>query len=124
MYERKILVADDDPNVVKLIEAILSERHFTVVKTNDGCAVVSKAKEEHPDLIILDIMLPHVNGFQICEELKQISETKNIPLLAISAHTSRQLILNLHAIGVNNYLPKPFDIHEFVSRVEDLYQKH
>ncbi len=124
MIEKKILIADDDPNVVKLIEAILSERHFTIVTTNDGCAVMSKVKEEHPDLIILDIMLPHIDGFQICEKLRQQIETKNIPILVISAHTSSQLILNLHSIGVNNYLSKPFDIPEFIDRVEYLYQKH
>ncbi len=124
MKEKKILVADDDPNVVKLIETVLTEKHFKVVKTNDGFSVVPQAKKEHPDLIILDIMLPHLDGFQVCALLSQSDETKNIPILAISAHTSGQLILNLHAIGVNNYLSKPFNIHEFVDRVEYLYQKH
>jgi len=124
MNERKILIADDDPNIVKLIETVLSERHFTVVKTNDGCAVISKAKKEHPDLIILDMMLPHVDGYQICEQLKELTETKSIPILVISAHTSRQLILNLHAIGINNYMAKPFNIQELVNRVEFLYHKH
>ena len=124
MNEKKILVADDDPNIIKLVEAVLSEKHFTILKTNDGGAVIPKVRKEHPDLIILDIMLPHMDGIQICEQLKQIAETKNIPILVISAHTSRQLILNLHSIGVNNYMAKPFDMKEFVDRVEHLYQKH
>ncbi len=122
MNERKVLVADDDPDIVELIDETLSANNFTVLKTDNGYSVISKARSEHPDLIILDLMLPRLDGYQTCKRLKEFADTKNIPVLIISGHTSKEMVLKLLALGIKNYLAKPFDINELVKRVNLLYQ--
>jgi len=122
MKERKILIADDDPDILELISEILAENNFKVLTTDNGCAVIQKAQTEHPGLIILDIMLPELDGYTICERLKKLPETKDIPILVISAHLSKQMIFNLYAIGIKYYLCKPFDINELLNQVNYLYK--
>ena len=123
MNKGKILVADDDHNVLELIDETLKIKNFTILKINDGCSVIPKAKKEHTDLIIVDVMLPHLSGIQICQKLCESKDTKDIPVIVMSAHTTRQLIMNLNTIGYNNYISKPFDINELVNLVELLFQK-
>ena len=118
MDEKKILIVDDDPVILSLVEEILSKKHYTILKTDDGISVLPKVHSEHPDLIILDIMLPNISGFEICEKLKKDNATKNIPILIISGHISRQLILNLHALGIHNCLSKPFDTDDLINQLD------
>lgn len=122
MNERKVLVADDDTDIIELIDETLTANNFTVLKTDNGYSVISKARNEHPDLIILDLRLPRLDGYQTCKRLKEFSDTKNIPVLIISGYTSKEMILKLLALGIKNYLAKPFDINELVRRVNLLYR--
>ncbi len=122
MNRRKILVVDDDPDIVELIDETFSAKNYTVLKTDNGYSAISKARNEHPDIIILDLMLPRLDGYQTCKKLKEFSETKNIPVLIISAHTNKEMLLKLLALGIKNYLAKPFDINELIKRVNILYR--
>jgi len=124
MKTKKILIADDDESIIHLIKDIFSSNSFSVLSTNDGASVIPLIKKEKPSLIILDIMLPHMDGFTLCKELNKIEEAKDIPVLVISAHKTRQLILNLYSIGVKNYLQKPFNIDELKQRVEEILKLH
>ncbi len=123
MDKGKILIADDDDNIIELINETLTQKDFTILKTHDGCSVIPKAKKEHPDLIILDVMLPNLDGYRICQKLRELDETKEIPVIVMSAHTTRQLIMNFHSIGFNNYLLKPFNGDKLIKLVDVLYQK-
>ncbi len=123
MNKGKILIADDDDNIIVLINETLNRKDFTILKTHDGCSVIPKAKKEHPDLIILDVMLPNLDGYRICQKLRELDETKEIPVIIMSAHTTRQLIMNFHSIGFNNYLSKPFNVDELIKLVDKLYRK-
>ncbi len=121
MIERKVLVADDDPDIVELIEETLTDNNFIVLKADNGYSVLSKTKTEHPGVIILDIMMPRLDGYQTCQRLKESESTKNIPILIISGHIQKELLLKLMALGIKNYMAKPFNVDELLKRVETLY---
>ncbi|MBN1898591.1 MAG: response regulator [Spirochaetes bacterium] len=121
MEEKKILVVDDDPDVLDLLEETL-EGKFIVLKADNGYSALSKTKQEHPDVIIMDIMLPRLDGYQTCVRLKDSPETKNIPILIISAHTNKEIVLKLLKLGIKDYLAKPFDVDELVKRIDQMYQ--
>ncbi len=121
MDTRKILVADDDPNIVELIDETLSQYNYNIIKADNGYSAVYKAKEENPGLIILDLILPRMDGVKTCERLKESSITKNIPILILSGNTKKETIIQLLKLGIKNYLAKPFDVSELIKRVNQTY---
>ncbi len=121
MDSRKVLIADDDPNIVELIDETLTQYNYNVIKADNGYSALYKAKEENPGLIILDLILPRMDGIKTCSRLKESNITKNIPVLILSGNTSKETIVKLLKLGIKNYLAKPFDITELVKRVNESY---
>jgi CheY-like chemotaxis protein len=116
--EKRILIADDDPVILRLIQVNLELEGYEVLTANNGQEAVDAASVEHPDLVILDIMMPRLDGYQACELLKSKDETKDIPVIFLSAKAQQGDIEKGQSFGVAAYLTKPFDPTELLEVVE------
>lgn len=116
--EKRILIADDDPVILRLIQVNLELEGYEVITANNGQEAVDTAMAEHPDLVILDIMMPRLDGYQACEQLKASDVTKQIPVIFLSAKAQQGDIEKGQSFGVAAYLTKPFDPSELLEVVE------
>ena len=119
----KVLVIEDDPTSLRLIEYALKQRGYQVMTTLNGLEGIITAQKEEPDLIILDIMLPGIDGFEVCRRLHSGSQTARIPILIISAKTQKEDINAGFKAGADDYLLKPASPTEIINRVESLLSK-
>ncbi|OGN94633.1 MAG: hypothetical protein A2Y89_05340 [Chloroflexi bacterium RBG_13_51_18] len=119
----KVLIIEDDPTSLRLIEYALKQRGYQVLATVNGLEGIITAQKEEPDLVILDIMLPGIDGFEVCRRLHSGSQTARIPILIISAKTQKDDINAGFKAGANDYLLKPASPTEIISRVESLLSK-
>lgn len=116
--EKRILIADDDPVILRLIQVNLELEGYEVITANNGEEAVAQAKAENPDLVILDIMMPRLDGYQACEQLKSSDDTRDIPVIFLSAKAQQGDIEKGRSFGVAAYLTKPFDPTELLEVVE------
>ena len=116
--EKRILIADDDPVILRLIQVNLELEGYEVLTANNGQEAVDVATTEHPDLVILDIMMPRLDGYQACEQLKSTDSTREIPVIFLSAKAQQGDIDKGRSFGVAAYLTKPFDPTELLEVVE------
>lgn len=114
----KVMVVDDEPENQLLINVILSTEGYEVIGVEQGRETVDRAREEQPDLILLDVMLPDLNGFKVFEALREDEATRHIPVVMLSALTQRWDVEKAVSLGVNDYLTKPFEPEDLVARVE------
>lgn len=124
MAKKKIVVVDDEQNILDLVGMILEAEGFTVSKALNGTEGIKMAQKEHPDLVLLDIMMPEMDGWVVYRKLKEDSKTKNIPvaMLTVKAQTiDKEMALDV--IGVEDYITKPFTPDELVERVQKLVTK-
>lgn len=117
---KKILVVDDDKNICELLKLYLKKEGFEVVFAYDGSEAVSKAKSENPNLIILDVMMPIINGWEACKLIRQFTEVPIIMLTALDTTENKVQGLN---IGADDYIVKPFEPVEVVARVNALLRR-
>lgn len=117
---RRILIIEDDPTAIRLTEYTLKQRGYTILTTCNGLEGLITAQKEEPDLIILDIMLPGIDGYELCKRLRAGSQTAQIPILILSAKTRQEDISTGFRAGANDYLAKPASPSEIISRVESL----
>ena len=120
MSAEKILVVDDDLNICELLKLYLEKEEYEVVIANDGMSAVSTFKEESPSLVLLDIMLPKMDGWQVCREIRKFSETPIIMITAKGEVFDRVLGLEL---GADDYIVKPFDAKEVVARIKAVLRR-
>lgn len=116
----KILVVDDDLNICELLRLYLEKEGYTVVIANDGVTAVTTFQEESPDLVLLDIMLPRLDGWQVCREIRKFSDNPIIMLTAKGEVFDKVLGLEL---GADDYVVKPFDTKEIVARVKAVLRR-
>lgn len=119
----KLLIIEDDPTALRLIEYTLKQRGFQVLTTRNGLEGIITAQKEEPDLIILDIMLPGIDGFEVCKRLRAGAQTSRIPILIISAKIQKEDINTGFRAGADDYLCKPASPSEIIARVENLIGK-
>ena len=115
--KQKILIAEDDRAIVEVIKIILQEAEYQTLTLEDGKNVVSTVQSEKPDLILLDIWLSGEDGGEIAKKLKNEAETKDIPIIMISANNETEKIAK--DAGADGFLKKPFDINDLLRVVED-----
>lgn len=120
MSKEKILVVDDDTSICELLRVYLEKEDYQVVIANDGMSAVSVFKEENPSLVLLDIMLPKLDGWQVCREIRKFSETPIIMLTAKGEVFDRVLGLEL---GADDYVVKPFETKEIVARIKAVLRR-
>lgn len=120
MSKSKILIADDNPTNVELLEVYLSGYDCEIAVAVDGRDTLDKVAEFRPDLILLDIMMPKLSGFEVCEQLKADPNTKNIMILMVTALNELGDIERAVAAGCNDFLSKPVNKLELTKRVENM----
>lgn len=119
---KKILVVDDDPDMRELLCFNFEHAGFIVNTAIDGDDALAKARLLRPDLILLDLMLPDVDGFTVCEILRRDPSTANLPIIMLTALGSQLSRLRGMEIGATDYFSKPFSSLKLLSRVADLLQ--
>ena len=105
----KILLADDEEDIKTVISLYLGAKGYEVVTAYDGLDAIEKAKTEKPDLILLDVMMPIMNGFEVCQKLKEDPETQDIPIIMLSAAAQSETITKSIELGAKDYIVKPFE---------------
>jgi DNA-binding response OmpR family regulator len=123
MTKAKILIVEDDPKVVIFIVDQLEYLGHQVAVARNGLEGLEKVKEVMPDLIVLDVMMPEMDGYEVCHRLKSSPETENIPILMLTAKGQLQDKVKGFGIGADDYLPKPYDKAEFEARVKALLKR-
>lgn len=113
-----ILIVDDNPNNVQLLKAVMTMRGFDVLVAKNGLHALETVKAELPDIILLDIMMPEMDGFEACQKLKESPATKNIPIIFLTAKSHIDDIMKGFELGAVDYITKPFSSNELVARVE------
>lgn len=119
----KILVVDDDKAINELIKVNLKLAGYDVVQANDGIQGFALAKQELPNLVILDVMMPNVDGYTVAQRIRQNDSTKNIPILMLTALSDIEDKGRGFAIGIDDYLVKPFDMEELKMRVKAILKR-
>jgi len=111
-----ILIVDDDKNSIEIVDSILHE--YTVTSTYDATEAIELTKENNFDLIILDIMMPVIDGYQLCWKLKKETKTKDIPIIFLTANTDENSIERAYSVGANDYVTKPIKPKELLIRID------
>jgi len=117
---RKILIAEDEPNIVISLEFLLKEAGYEVAVARDGSQALSLAGTLRPDLIVLDVMLPALNGFDVCRRIRDSREVKNTKVLMLTAHGRDSEVAKGMAAGADAYMTKPFATRELMKVVAEL----
>ena len=115
--EYKILIVDDVVSNVLLLKILLTNEKFQVCTANNGNGCIEMSKKEHPDLILLDVMMPDISGFDTAVILKKDDETKDIPIIFLTALNTPSDLVHGFQVGANDFLTKPFNKEELVMRV-------
>ena len=113
-----IVVAEDQPHIRALIEYKLKNSGYDVVTVADGSAALQKVRETLPDLVLLDVMMPLMTGFEVLVALKQDPATKHIPVLMVTAQSREEEIVKGLDLGADDYIAKPFSPNELAARVK------
>jgi len=119
MGKKKILLADDEEDIKTVIKLYLESKGYDVVTSYDGLDTLDKVKAEKPDLILLDIMMPVINGFEVCKQLKADENTSHIPIVMLSAASHADSVERAIDAGAVDYIMKPFE----PPRVEAILKK-
>ncbi len=121
MGRAKILVVDDSEKNVELLEAILQAADFEVLKAYNGKQAIEMVGKERPDLILLDLMMPSMNGYQVCQTLRKDIANASLPIIAITAVMDQPEDYGpALTAGFDAYIVKPFKKEELISKIEDL----
>ena len=118
MNATKILIVDDQKVALQMLRSTLAPLRYVMEDANDGLAAVAKAKEFKPDLILLDLVMPGMDGIEAARLLKNDPQTATIPIIIITANTDRKNLLRAFGAGVDDYINKPFTSSELLSRVQ------
>ena len=114
---KKILIVEDEDKIRKIVKTFLEKKSFGIVEVSDGKDAIDSFLTEKPDLVILDVMLPHKNGFEICKEIREFGNT---PVLMLTAKTQDTDEINGFQLGVDDFLRKPFSLEVLLVRVNKL----
>lgn len=123
MAHERVLVVDDESHIVELISYNLINAGYDVITANNGCDAIKIAKDEKPSLVLLDLMLPGMDGFDVCKEIKGNKELKNTSIIMLTAKGDElDKILGLE-LGADDYITKPFSIRELLARVKAVLRR-
>ena len=120
---RKILVVDDDADIVEMLSYILKQAGFAIGTAFNGIEALKKVRSMSPDLVLLDLMLPEMDGFAVCETLRRHAHTANLPVIMLTAMSGELGRLAGLDCGANDYITKPFSPKMLVSKVEAQLKK-
>jgi DNA-binding response OmpR family regulator len=118
MERKKILVVDDEVDLVKTIQFALEAEGYEVLVSHNGEDALNQSRKENPDLILLDLMLPKLDGYKVCRLLKFDERYKHIPILMLTAKTQQKDKLLGKETGADEYITKPFDMEELMEKIK------
>lgn len=120
---RKVLIADDEPDILEILKYNLVKEGYHVVTAKDGDEAIEKAKMFHPDLIVLDIMMPKKNGVEVCEILRHLPAFKNTLILFLTALSDETTQIRGLETGADDYISKPISPKVFMSKINSLFRR-
>jgi DNA-binding response OmpR family regulator len=120
MVRKKILLADDSATALTMERTLLSRGDYEVVVARDGREAIRQAVDESPDLIILDVVMPNMDGFEACRELRRLETTRDIPVIMVTTRGEGHHVENGFEVGCNDYVTKPINGPELLSKVRNL----
>lgn len=123
MNKKKVLIVDDEKNIVELIKMNLESSGYEVLGANTGMEAITKINSFIPDLILLDLMLPDIDGMQICQMVRLNEDTKNIPIIMITAKSEESDKVQGLYMGADDYITKPFGIRELEARIKTVLRR-
>jgi two-component system phosphate regulon response regulator PhoB len=123
MSGERILVVDDEPDILSLLVYQLSREGYRVSTAVDGRSALSTAREERPDAIVLDLMLPGVDGYEVLRNLREDDDTSEIPVILLTARKEEEERIRGFEIGADDYVTKPFSARELVLRIGALLRR-
>jgi len=114
----QVLVADDDKNVINIIRYSIDSEKFEILEAANGKEALGMVFARIPDILVLDIMMPGMDGYMVCEELKKNDSTKNLPIIILSAKANVDDKIKAIGLGIDDYMIKPFDPRELEARIK------
>lgn len=123
MGDGRILLVEDEPHILQMLQFYLEGEGFSVEALADGQQAVARLRQPPSDLVILDVMLPHVSGVEILGELRQLPDWSGVPVLMLTAKTAEEDVVRAFDLGADDYLKKPFQLEELVARVNHLLRR-
>ena len=117
---KRILVIDDDPVLVKMVETRLRANGYETSATNDAAVGLETAIKKSPDLIILDVMMPIINGYNMCSLLKSNEKSRKIPIIMLSSRSEKKDKVIGHEVGADVYMTKPVEMDELLQKINEL----
>jgi two-component system, OmpR family, alkaline phosphatase synthesis response regulator PhoP len=122
MDKKRILVVDDERHIVRLVQVNLERAGYEILTAYDGVEALEKVKTEMPDMVVLDVMMPRMDGFEVLKNLQSDPRFQNIPVIMLTAKAQDADIFKGWASGVSSYLTKPFNPRELLVFVERIFQ--
>lgn len=121
---RKVVCVEDEPEMIDLIQLILNRKGFEVIGANGGIKGLETIRKVKPDLVLLDLMMPEMDGWQVYQQLKADESTQDIPVIVVTAKAQNiDKVLGLHIAKVDDYISKPFSLQELVDRVDKVLKQ-
>lgn len=120
MGKKKILIVDDETSLVDMLTLRLEANHYEVLTAHDGQEALEKARSTNPDLVVLDLMLPKMNGYEVCTMLKQDTRYQKIPIIILTARAQEEDEKLGYACGADGYIRKPFQAPELLDQIRRL----
>ena len=117
---KKILIIDDEPDLVKTLQITLQQENYECLTAHDGKQGLRRAYEWKPDLIVLDVMLPGMDGYQVCRALKLNARLKQVPIIMLTVKASTENRIMGEASGAAHYITKPFSEEKLIAKIEEL----
>ena len=121
--EYKILIVDDVMSNVLLLKVLLTNEKFAIATASNGRQALEQVDKENPDLVLLDVMMPDMSGFEVAQHLKANPKTADIPIIFLTAKTLKEDILEGFKIGADDYITKPFSMEELTFRIEAILRR-
>ncbi len=123
MEKHKIMVVDDEPDIVKLVKISLEMANYEVIEVFSGIEALEKTKDVVPALFLLDIMMPEMSGYEVCEKLKADERTKHVPVVILTAKGQKGDVEQGIKVGADGYIIKPFDPYELGEQITKILKK-
>jgi DNA-binding response OmpR family regulator len=117
---KKILIVDDEPNIVAALEFLLQRSGYDVLLAQHGEAALKQIEQHHPDLVLLDVMMPLKSGYEVCQRLRERAEWQHIKIIMLSAKGREAEVNKGLSLGADLYVTKPFSNENLVAKIDDL----
>ncbi|MBN1429827.1 MAG: response regulator [Anaerolineae bacterium] len=119
---KSIMIVDDSPEILALYSTMFEFRGYRVFKARDGASALQILEDSVPDLFILDIMMPEINGIELCQRIRDLPQHEHTPILFLSAYTDTEIVGKTFAAGANDFVTKPIDAQILEAKVRELLE--